>query len=71
MQLILFKPVIQFDTLGGFDGDSPSEVLGQMTLVDGRLLHHLPLGYGVLVEVLADGLSHEGLVSPEVRGRNA
>ena len=58
LQLVLLKPVVQLDPFGWLDGYSPGEVLGEVTLIDSCLLHHLPLRDGVLVKVLPDGLGH-------------
>ena len=61
--LVVLEPVVELDPLGALHGDAVQEVLGEVTLVEAGLLHHLPLRDGVLVHVLLDGLGHERLVT--------
>ena len=61
--LVVLEPVVELDSLGALHGDAVQEVLGEVALVEPRLLHHLALRDGVLVHVLLDGLGHEGLVT--------
>ena len=56
--LILFKPVVQFDSLSPLHRDPVEKMLREMALVQPRLFHYLSLRDRVLIHVSLDGLRH-------------